>query len=41
MKKMKENEKKLEREEAEQLEVLKKQEELRLRKRKKIVESPT
>ena len=41
MKKMSENKRKLEREEAERLEAQKKQEELILRKRKKIVESPT
>ena len=41
MKKMSENKRKLEREEADRLEAQKKQEELRLRKRKKIVESPT
>ena len=41
MKKMSENKRKLEREEADRLEARKKQEELRLRKRKKIVESPT
>ena len=41
MKKIRENKQKLEREEADRLEAQKKQEELRLRKRKKIVESPT
>jgi hypothetical protein len=41
LKKMSENKRKLEREEADRLEAQKKQEELRLRKRKKIVESPT
>ena len=41
MKKISENKRKLEREEAERLEEQKKQEELRLRMRKKIVESPT
>lgn len=41
MKKMSEKKRKLEREEAERLEAQKKQEELILRKRKKIVESPT
>ena len=41
MKKMSENKRKLEREEAERLEAQEKQEELRLRKWKKIVESPT
>ncbi len=41
MKKISENKRTLEREEAERLEAEKKQEELRRRKRKKIVESPT
>ena len=41
MKKISENKRTLEREEAERLEADKKQEELRWRKRKKIVESPT
>ena len=41
MKKTIENKEKLESEEADRLEAQKKQEELRLRKRKKIVESPT
>jgi len=41
MKKISENKRKLEREEADRLEAQKKQEELRLRKRKKIVKSPT
>ena len=41
MEKIKENKQKLEREEADRLDAQKKQEELRLRKRKKFIESPT